>query len=745
MESDDDHIDKEWKQIEEEITCSICEDFFTDPKTIPCLHTFCKQCIESNKNTAIDVCCPLCRTQLPPDGMARIPTNFAINRWVQIFKRKESGQGSMSMKCGKCQEDALAITWCVECENPLCHDCYELHKNWKDSDHKTVPITEFLQDPKRTVSILEQAEMCKSHIEQTLDLYCKTCSGLICRDCTLKDHPNGHKDHDFDSVKKVVVEEQEKMKQVTAPMQQLLEQVRNGMKRIENCEKQVDVESETNIEKIRATYGEVYKLLKQQEEETIGKVNTIKTSFKQTLRIKKENAKVVEGQLVSCVNFSERIVANRTSQLLTYNKWIESKVDELTKQVENSRLDPECKMIVNYHKPIEVVSDPVCDVSCLPHFPDCSLSGPVAYSDPVKVTLTLKDITGSPVVNQSKDLEACCNKERDFLQNLHIKEESRGQYHVSYNPKRKENHSISLFWRGLKVNHEEIKVSMSIREYNKLKQEVKIIDKYGPTNRKLTSPYLLAKGPDNELIVRDNRTKQLTVFDKHFRYSHAIGGGNFQVITGIAADKKGYLFAADRDLHCIQKFQMSGEFISKFGCKGAAAGQFHSPCGLVLSQSELLFVCDSDNHRIQVFQNEKFRYCFGQRGAEPGTFDTPRDLTVNNNEDRLFITEKNNHRVQVFSTQGEFLQVFGNFTGIPFKLQQPVGIHHIADGHLLISSCGTNCVLVFEEDGKFTSAIEGTYQGKNRFSYPCGVVMMDDGQIVIADNSVINGNRLVVF
>jgi len=52
-------------------------------------------------------------------------------------------------------------------------------------------------------------------------------------------------------------------------------------------------------------------------------------------------------------------------------------------------------------------------------------------------------------------------------------------------------------------------------------------------------------------------------------------------------------------------------------------------------------------------------------------------------------------------------------------------------------------VLVFKEDGKFISAIEGTYQGKKRFSHPCGVVMMDNGQIVIAGGS--ESHVLVVF
>ena len=50
---------------------------------------------------------------------------------------------------------------------------------------------------------------------------------------------------------------------------------------------------------------------------------------------------------------------------------------------------------------------------------------------------------------------------------------------------------------------------------------------------------------------------------------------------------------------------------------------------------------------------------------------------------------------------------------------------------------------MFKEDGKYISAIEGTYQSKKRFSYPCGVVMMDSGQIVIAGGYL--SNNLVVF
>ena len=125
----------EWKQIEEEITCSTCGDLFTDPKTIPCLHTFCKQCIEksieSNKKMASVVCCPLCRAPLPRDDMSSVPTNFTINRLVEIFgKRKDAGT-SLQMKCGNCENESPGITWCVECETSLCQQCNNTHKTWK--------------------------------------------------------------------------------------------------------------------------------------------------------------------------------------------------------------------------------------------------------------------------------------------------------------------------------------------------------------------------------------------------------------------------------------------------------------------------------------------------------------------------------------------------------------------------------------------------------------------------------------
>ena len=478
-------VEKEWQQIQEEITCSICRELFTDPKTISCLHTFCKQCIEksleSNKKMGSIVCCPLCRTPFPREGISFVPTNFTINRLVEIFrKRKESGKSlaPKELRCESCETVNLpAVMWCMDCSNSFCVECKDAHNRLKAfKSHATVAVDEFLKNPKLVLSTSEKPKVCRSHVKQALDLYCKTCSSLICRDCTLKDHPR--ETHDFDFIDDIVDKEREKIKKATAPLEPLLKQVRNGIKRIEKIDKDIDVKSETNRRKIKGVYGEVYKLLKQQQEEALQKVNTIKTSLKKKLAMQKETVKFMESQLVSCMEFSnDAISTNRTRQLLTYKNSIIDRVEILTKQVEHANMDPECRaddMMVRCAKPAEFISDSLCDVSGIPNLPHCGVWGPLAISDPVEVTVSLKDFCGFPVVGQSKDIELRCNKEVGFLQNVRIEEEANGQYHIWYKPKRKEDHLLFVYWRGLVVNNN---MPVNIRSYDNIKEVVKVINK----------------------------------------------------------------------------------------------------------------------------------------------------------------------------------------------------------------------------------------------------------------------------
>ena len=287
---------------------------------------------------------------------------------------------------------------------------------------------------------------------------------------------------------------------------------------------------------------------------------------------------------------------------------------------------------------------------------------------------------------------------------------------------------------------------MTIQDYTNITKVSMVIKTYGPNKQSLSWPFLLAKGPNGELIVANNSTtaKHIVVFDKRLKYSRDIGGQVYEndmhkVIRGITVDQNGIIYVTEGKQHCIQKFRLcDGEYIGQFGQEGSAVGQFKQPTGLLIKQANLLFVCDRHNHRIQVFQNDKFYYKFGQFGyrymQEPGTFNEPVDITMNNSEQLLFITDWRNSRVQLFTVNGAFLRQIKNL-----NLKQPNGIFFTPDNHLLVTS--TDRVLIFKEDGTFVSTIEG---GKEKFTDCIGIVMMDNKKIVISDGHY-GTNRLIVF
>jgi len=357
---------------------------------------------------------------------------------------------------------------------------------------------------------------------------------------------------------------------------------------------------------------------------------------------------------------------------------------------------------------------------------------------PVKLTVTLKDKDGLLVPNQSEHLRADF-KVQNFAGSAKVEETPSGIYTLSYRPKRREAHSVSVLWKKNLLG--QVKIPLRVRDYTTIQQEVQVISRYGPNDKDLRHPYLMAVGPSNELIVRDFSCGHLIVFDNKLKYSHSIGSGVCVQPSGIAISKEKYLYVADFKSHFIQKFRMTGEHVCMLGNEGSGDFQFHRPRGLLFSQTGLLFVCDSGNHRIQVLQNDQFYYSFGEPGKMPGQFICPVCLALNSEEDQLVITDCFSDRVQVFTPGGQFLKVFSH-TNTSCWLRHPSDIFYTPDGHFLVSSRDTHCVLIFEEDGTFVSVIAGEYQGKSRFVKPAGVVMMGNGQIVIAGN---DSNNLVIF
>jgi RING-type zinc-finger len=85
------------------LACSLCHHRYVRPKLLPCLHTFCQQCIDSDTPAhSISVACPLCRHQsiLPPDGIDSLHDNTYVAQMIKFIDQR--------LQCSICSCDGPA-------------------------------------------------------------------------------------------------------------------------------------------------------------------------------------------------------------------------------------------------------------------------------------------------------------------------------------------------------------------------------------------------------------------------------------------------------------------------------------------------------------------------------------------------------------------------------------------------------------------------------------------------------------
>ncbi|CAM4637373.1 unnamed protein product [Lepidochelys olivacea] len=135
------------ESLQEEATCPICLEYFTDPVTLECGHNFCRACIAQcweGPDTAAS--CPQCRETVQQRNLR---PNRQLANILEIAKRlsfqavKGAGGGEV---CGEHQE-ALKL-FCEEDQTPICVVC---DRSRAHRAHTVVPIQEAAQEYKEKI------------------------------------------------------------------------------------------------------------------------------------------------------------------------------------------------------------------------------------------------------------------------------------------------------------------------------------------------------------------------------------------------------------------------------------------------------------------------------------------------------------------------------------------------------------------------------------------------------------------
>uniref|UniRef100_A0A1X7UFK5 RING-type domain-containing protein n=1 Tax=Amphimedon queenslandica TaxID=400682 RepID=A0A1X7UFK5_AMPQE len=197
-------------KLEERITCPVCLDHYTNPKTLPCLHSFCQHCLEGlpldKKNETYYLSCPTCRhrTEVPEEGVGAFPVAFHLNDLKEM---------------------------------------YSLTKNTADL---------YVSNP--------QEATCSDH-GKPLELFCETCDVVICVTCQVRNH----KHHEYDLIADSYTKHCQKLRECLSPVEGKKEVLKKVLSTLAEREGEIRERGEGVIEEIHEMVEEMIAVLRQSE------------------------------------------------------------------------------------------------------------------------------------------------------------------------------------------------------------------------------------------------------------------------------------------------------------------------------------------------------------------------------------------------------------------------------------------------------------------------------------------------
>ncbi|XP_039373457.1 zinc finger protein RFP-like [Mauremys reevesii] len=135
------------ERLQEEATCPICLEYFTEPVTLECGHNFCRACISQcweGSDTAAS--CPQCRETVQQGNLR---PNRQLANILELFKQLSLQAAKGAGRDGVCErhQEALKL-FCEEDQPPICVICRESQAH---RAHTVVPIQEAAQEYKERI------------------------------------------------------------------------------------------------------------------------------------------------------------------------------------------------------------------------------------------------------------------------------------------------------------------------------------------------------------------------------------------------------------------------------------------------------------------------------------------------------------------------------------------------------------------------------------------------------------------
>ena len=697
------------KDLQQEVMCPLCLDTFEDPRVLPCQHVYCKSCLDhlASRGGNVSLACPECR-KAPDlaDGVAGLPIAFQINRLKEVVAKmtlEEEGEK-------------------------------EKVKRSVEPDGPTADV------PARQGSV----SSCGRHPGQPLDLYCRQCEELVCRDCIL--FGKMHASHTYNKVEEITREFRRDIRRELASLLQKQPALTDAVTDVRRAQQTLEESCGVIASKISESYDRVIGIVEEKRSNELRQFQSKADAKLTEMKTRETTLTRTLSEVKAVQSLVERGVERLGhAEFMARKKGMALKISQMHQRISSIPMSiPETSLHAQVPKsgsaeaiglvlhPYKIVEPSLCTAAMAKGF------GHIQVGVATTVSILLKDSEGHPCpLLQCVTMELHSPRFGDKLVTK-VVAQSPSQYEACFTP--------TLGTRGhcqltAKVNSHmigsgPIKVFIGCPP-QLLGEPVHFInDISSPGCLKIFNERMFCRTRSGIYIIDLNDTSAPPT---HSALFPSIGQVSEWGASEMALDKeRSVIYVSDAYNSMVHKFYIEGHHLRSTGRKGSGPGEFNRANGLCVSRDGTLYVCDSDNHRIQVFdQNLQFLRCFGSHGSGPGQFNWP-DTIGFDSSGYLYTTDSKNHRVQCFTANGKFFRCIGKEGRGSGDFSNP-NIIDIVASYIFVTDDGG--VSVFTTGGQFIS----------RFATMCsavdgipsdGLAVDQNGFVFVADYP---RNRIVVF
>ena len=722
--------------LHEEVSCSVCMSSFTDPKILPCFHTFCLHCLNELQRTSGkhgEITCPECRRkfQVPGSGYPKdLPANFRMNSLLDVMAIQKCSVAGV--KCGNCEKTSAQSFYCFKCCAFWCDDCIAAHNIIRaNKDHKVLAIKDF-QD-QDIEDVLRRPVFCQKehHENKKLKFFCKDCEVAICNTCVVTLH-EGHVKvplQDAANERKLRLEsllESQKVKalQKRSMITRLQSECNEIQEQVACVKKSAQNLVDNLMRVIEAKKQEIFKEVEDKAQQSIERVVEqisdvekelwrIETSIKETERflMRSTNAEIVQFNTVfqeEVTGEAELVDCDRKDLrhfVFFPNKSLIAKA--------NSEGVGSLKQIISQTKPRNSKAEGKGITE-------------VTVGLEAQFVLTTRNTDNEQCYEQCDivTVEIRNGEDRECATEAQVQDNKDGSYNISYFAKEAGTCQISVMVNGEQVSGSPFTVQVKPRKY----KPVLSFGIKGSSAGMFYRPWGVAVNERNEIAVTVITNQKVQIFSSDGTYLRSFGRdgnqeGEFIRPTGIAYLNNGNIVVADSIKNRLQIFTEQGEYLTQIGGEGNLDHQFNYPWGLSVDSDGNIIVADSNNKLIKIFTPS------GQFLRKFGAEDLLVDPIHCIQKDQYFLVSDNgDHSIKVFNADGDFLYKFGNGGEGDGVFDNPYCLSVDKEGHLMVCDGKNDRVQVLELNGTFITKFKLMSGGS-----PTSTAVLSDGTIVVSD------------